>query len=208
MIEPVASDEASFGQTCEPGGRVRRGYVVADLPYVFRTYGRPILAVYRQAKMLAQVVGEHIGGVVWVPGSRAAGSVVDVDGKMCGGRVVGEDDVDHQPVTVEQSASIVEGAVCCQLGVLDQIPHFLRGDVRAGFEVDSHTEHGNTLGSFRVPPHLIGGDAGCSVRPDPDDSTVFGCSAAVVLAGIARFECSLCFRVYRTAMIEHLGVAC
>nr|WP_245671572.1 hypothetical protein [Nocardia amamiensis] len=198
--ELIVVDDASVGQTGEPGGGVCGGDVVADLPQVFRTDGR-ILAICWQAQMLAHAVGERFGAVLWVPGSRVARAAVDVDGQVCGGWVVGEDDVDHQPVTVEQSAAVVEGAVCCQVRVFDQIPHLLRGDVRAGFEVDPHADYGDMLGSFGIPAHLVGGDAGCPVRPHRDDSIVFGCSASVVLSCVACLECPLCFRVYRTALI-------
>ncbi len=102
--------------------------------------------------------------------------------------------------------AIVEGAVCCQVSVFDQIPHILRREVCAGFEVDPDADHGDMLGSFRVPPHLVCGDTGCSDRANRDDS--IGFSVPVVLAGIARLERPLRFRVYRTALIRNLGRVC
>ncbi len=49
VVEPVVVDDPSFGQTGEPGGGVCGSDVVADLPQVFRAYGRLILTICRQA---------------------------------------------------------------------------------------------------------------------------------------------------------------
>ncbi|NQE67396.1 hypothetical protein NG2371_01848 [Nocardia gamkensis] len=121
VIQSTVADNPRLGQVLEPGRGVGAGDVVADVAQVYRVEAWGVPGIGGQAELVAEVVSEDVGVVVRVPGVRTGRRVVDIDVQVCGGRVLGADDIDQQTVAAEKSLTAVEGSVGAQLGVFEDL---------------------------------------------------------------------------------------
>lgn len=182
-LQPASAEPVAVLQPLESSGCVGLGDVIAELANFPRgeTVSRRLSG---QAEVFAKPLGHRVGMIGRVPGARSVG---DVDVQVGCRRILGVDEVYEDAVAGEQGLAVVEGQICCQLGLFPDLRDVFGGD--GAVEGDVHLDGGHGYGAARsvgVAAEVVGGlGIRGAVGGYGGGAAVFGWLGAVPLSGLA-----------------------